>query len=49
MIEFSFVDGKANFNYSNYNYLPVLGLDIPQFEQLDKFINLLEGLQINSS
>ena len=35
MIEFSLVDGKANFNYSNYNFLPVLGLDIPPFEQLD--------------
>ena len=52
MIEFSFVDGKVNFNYSNYNYLPVLGLDIPQFEILDRncpnfFVNVKKQKLIN--
>ena len=31
MIEFSITDYKTKFNYSEYNYIPILGLNIPQY------------------
>ena len=32
MIEFAFVDYKLDFNYSIYNYVSILGLDIPKLD-----------------
>ena len=32
MIEFAFVDYKLDFNYSEYNYVSILGLDIPKLD-----------------
>ena len=48
-IEFSIVDNGPKFNYSNYDYIPVLGLDIPQFDSNcpNFFINLKKKELIN--